>query len=76
MSSSDIRSIRFGRHGVRTSDADFAAFDYNSGLHGANAFLSLDSESTQNLESTVYLIRLSDLFAPTYVSSRKSENEA
>ena len=78
--SSDIGSVRSGRHGVPTSDAetDFTVWAYNSQLRGAGTFLSSYSESTQNLGSTGYLVHLSDFRVRSYgsVSDFRGESPA
>ena len=68
--SSDIGSVRSGRHGFPTSDPepDFTTWGYNSRLRRASTFLSSDSESTQNLGSIGYLVHLSDFRVPSYGS--------
>ena len=70
--SSDIRSVRSGRPALRTYDAkfDFAALAYKSRLQGVSTFLSLDSESTQNLGFTGYLVDRSDFHVSIYGSFR------
>ena len=70
MPSSDIGSVRSGRHGVPTSDAetDFTVWAYNSRFWGASTFLSSYSESTQNLGSIGYLVDLSDFRVLSYYS--------
>ena len=67
---SDIGSVRSGRHGVPTSDAegDFTVWIYNSRLRGVSTFLSSYSESTQNLGSIGYLMDLSDFRVLSYGS--------